>query len=199
MYLISIDPSIRSTAVTIFNGDTKTYKIGVFSSKLTKKEKLVSVQSKNISLSVFDTSKYTDYYKYDRYPIISQGIIQWIIENIDDNNKDAICVIESASFASSGMLWDIGLFAGFLTATLTLSGIKIQNDIAPSEWKKYHGLSKRGLKKIDYIDYANKNFKDIQFLINEILKFGIKYTKTNGFFEDVIDSFLICNYYYDKF
>ena len=196
MYLISLDLSISSTGMTIFNSGTNHTEFYIFSSKLNKKEIGFSAEFSNSKIALYNTKSYYNLFNPLRYHKIAQDIVTklaWI------KPEDAVIVVEGASFASKGLLFDIGNFAGLVFGELYNHGFDIQYICPSQEWKKFHNLSKRGLTKINYIYHASQNYPVFNQLTDIFNEKGFNYLRKGAYTEDLCDSFLMGQYYLEKF
>ena len=147
MVIVSIDFSINSSAITIFNSKANTYRYLLFTSKITKHHRLldekVNINDKNtLKIVNFNRLEKVNDFNNDYRTKMQESLLlnALIMEELNQYlNKQTIVVFESASYGSAGnALLDLTAYSHLLKIFMP-EHIDINNlyHITPSQLKKF--------------------------------------------------------------
>jgi len=201
-WYIGIDPSMNSSAITYLSEDLKVIKSSLFILKPLK----CYYQTVDIKLVKLKDTENNE----ERFYHLSRMIVNDIqdkINNLFAKNDKYMIMIENYSFASKGIVFDIGEAIGGIKRELYLNQMKFQL-IAPSSVKK--SFLKGNSSKYELFEEFLKRVyedKDIYLVYYNMLSefFKHKYENLKSVIEvksplsDLIDSFLISLYSRNEF
>ena len=192
MLLISIDPSIQSTAVSIYDTETKKTMVAIYTKKLPAKKKTgVIIRTDDIDVFFVPHDKGVEYRNnLERYDDVCSHIYS-IVEQLIEGRFEVPCemslMMEGASFGSKGKLYDIGRFCGILESKFLAGMSIVAIDVPPSEWKKAMGLGGNAKKEVIYKSQVNG---DLASILAELVAKGMGWKKGSPV-EDLCDAYLI--------
>ena len=191
-YVVSIDCSISSTGISVFEIKTGKTFLYCYSDKIRKKDDPISFKKNNIEVLVERQPKKDTFPDtFSRYINATEHIFEIINKRINDN---VFVFIEGYSFASKGMLFSIGEFCSLLKYQFYKTGVTIC-EVSPSEWKK-EILGNGSSKKDEIYNFHYEN--DLSEILKEFEKMNYIYKK-GSFLEDLCDCYSIQKYTLKKF
>jgi len=180
-YIVSIDASIQSSGVSIYNTKTKTTILYTYSNKVKEDFEFEVAEFKLIAEAQPKKFKTLDY--FIRYTKIADRIYEFISNNIDDS---AIFFMEGYAFAAKGKMFNIGEFGGLIKRHIYDDNYPLK-EIAPSEWKKRIIGSGSAKKEVIYNSMLRESVGEV---LAELVARGYPWKK-HSWVEDIADVYAI--------
>lgn len=179
--LICLDVSIQSTGVSIFDFGTEETFLYSYTNKV-KKDLEFKCDKFNVKIIKQD-KKYEKADQFVRYIHVAETIYSEIEPFLTSDTK---IFIEGYSYASKGLVFNIGEFCALIKYPLVKRGYDI-NIVAPSDWKKHVTGKGNATKDIIYNVMLNSDLREV---LAEFVVRGYPYKK-GSWVEDIADVFAI--------
>jgi len=183
-YIVSIDPSITSTGICIYDVKQNKYFIYSYTNKLKVKEGNIKFSVDNYDVFIEKQIKGSKFNcNFNRYIHVAEHIYEFVKEIINDN---VFFFIEGYAFAAKGKSFSIGEFGALLKRPFYNDGITMP-EIAPSEWK-LSIIGRGGAKKNEIYDKLSDT--EFSVVLDKFSELGYPY-KDKHWIEDICDVYAI--------